>query len=151
MQQGIRRIAIVLLTGCFVAAVPAVFGQDLKVVWTPIGQVVSAGKEAVPIQRGSKVVRVDVEPAIVTLAVGKQLCLSTLEVRAFGPNSSALAGAPMTIEIRFDHKVRLQLTHPKGDICMRPASAGEYPIRFTSKLPAPDDTQRGAQVFLRAQ
>ena len=33
---------------------------------------------------------------------------------------------------------------------MRPASPGEYPVRFTSKLPAPDDTLRGAQIFLRA-
>ena len=151
MDQGIRRIAVVLLASCLSAAVPAVFGQDFKVVWTPIGEVVSAGKEAIPIQRGSKVVRVDVEPAILTLAVGKQLCLSSLQMRAFGPDGGALAGAPLSIEIRYDHKVRLQLTHPKGDICMRPASPGEYPIRFTSKLPAPDDTQRGAQVFLRAQ
>jgi hypothetical protein len=96
------------------------------------------------------VVRVDVEPAIVRLGVGKQICLSTLMVRAYGPDGGALAGAPMTIEIRFDQKVPLQLTRPKGDICMRPARAGEFPVRFTSKLPAPDSTQRGAQVFLRA-
>lgn len=150
MKQGIRRIAVPLLTICCLAALPPVFGQDFKVVWTPIGEVVSAGKEAMPIRRGSKVVRVDVEPAIVPVAVGKQLCLSALQVRAFGPDGSALAGAPLSIEIRFDHKVQLQLTHPKGDICMRPARAGEFPVRFTSKLPAPDATQRGAQVFLRA-
>ena len=150
MEQGIRRIAVALLASSCLAAVPAVVGQDFQVVWTPIREVVSAGKEATPVQRGSKVVRVDVEPAIVTLAVGKQFCLSSLQVRVFGPNGSALAGAPVSIEIRLDHKVRLQLTHPKGDICMRPARPGEYPIRFTSKLPAPDDTQRGAQVFLRA-
>jgi hypothetical protein len=150
MKQGIRRIAAALLTSCCLAALGPVFGQDFKVVWTPIGEVVSAGKEATPIQRGAKVVRVAVEPAIVTVAVGKQVCLSTLQVRAFGPDGSALAGAPLSIEIRFDHKVQLQLTHPKGDICMRPARAGEYPIRFTSKLLAPDATQRGAQVFLRA-
>jgi hypothetical protein len=149
MKQGIRRIAATLLASCCLAAVPRVFGQDFKVVWTRIGEVASAGKEAVPIQRGAKVVRVDVEPAIVTIAVGKQVCLSTLQVRAFGPDGRALAGAPLSIEIRFDHKVQLQLTHPKDDICMRPARAGEYPVRFTSKLPAPDSTQRGAQIFLR--
>jgi hypothetical protein len=149
MHQGIRRIAVALLTISCLAAVPAVLGQEFRVVWTPIGEVVSAGKEAVPIQRGSKVVRVDVEPSIVALAVGKMLCLSTLQVRAQGPDGGALAGAPLKIEIRFDHKVQLQLTHPKGDICMRPARPGEYPIRFTSKLLAPDSTQRGAQVFLR--
>jgi hypothetical protein len=150
MEQGIRRIAVALLSSCCLAAVPPVFGQDFKVVWTPIGEVASAGKEPMPIQRGAKVVRVDVTPAVVTIGVGKQVCLSTLQVRAFGPDGGALAGAPLSIEIRFDHKVQLQLTRPKGDICMRPARAGEYPIRFTSKLPAPDSTQRGAQVFLRA-
>lgn len=149
MKQSIRRIAVALLSGCL-TVIPAAWSQDFKVVWTPIGEVVSAGKEAAPIQRNSKVVRVDVEPAIVALAVGKQICLSTLRVRAFGPDGGALAGAPLTIEIRFDHKVQLQLTHPKGDICMRPARPGEYPVRFTSKLLAPDSTQRGAQVFLQA-
>jgi hypothetical protein len=150
MKRSIRRIAFVLLTSCF-AAIPPASGQDFRVVWTPVGEVLSAGEEAAPVQRGSKIVRVEVEPTIVALAVGKQLCLSTLEVRAFGPDGGALAGAPLTIEIRFDHKVQLQLTHPKGDICIRPSRAGEYPMRFTSKLPAPDSTQRGAQVFFRAQ
>jgi len=32
---------------------------------------------------------------------------------------------------------------------MRPARPAEYPIRLTSKIPAPDDTKRGAQLFLR--
>ena len=150
MKRSIRRIAFVLLTGCL-AAIPAASGQDFKVVWTPVGEVLSAGEEASPVQRGSKIVRVEVEPTIVTLAVGKQICLSTLKVRAFGPAGGALAGAPLTSEIRFDHKVQLQLTHPKGDICVRPSRAGEYPMRFTSKLPAPDATQRGVQVFFRAQ
>jgi hypothetical protein len=150
MKQSIRRIALAMLTGWGLTGVPAAVGQDFKVVWTPIGEVRSAGQEAAPVQRGTKVVRVDVAPAIVPLAVGKQLCLSALQVRAFGPDGGALAGAPMSIEIRFDQKVQLQLTHPKGDICMRPARAGEYPVRFTSKLLAPDSTQRGAQVFLRA-
>ncbi len=149
MKRSIGRIAFVLLTS-FLAAIPTTSGQDFMVVWTPIGEVKSTGREATPVQRGSKIVRVDVEPAIVTLAVGKQVCLSALAVRAFGPDGVALAGAPMVIEIRFDHKLPLQLTHPKGDICMRPARPGEFPVRFTSKLPAPDSTKRGAQVFLRA-
>jgi hypothetical protein len=149
MEHSIR-IAVALLTGCCLAAAPAVLGQELQVVWTPVGEVVSGGKDAVPIQRGAKVVRVEVEPAIVAVGVGKQVCINTLQVRAFGPDGTALAGAPLSITIRYDHKAQLQLTHPKGDICMRPARPGEYPIRFTSKLLAPDATQRGAQVFLRA-
>jgi hypothetical protein len=150
MEQRIRRIGVALLASCCLAAVPAVQSQDLKVVWTTVGEVASAGKDAVPMRSGAKVVRVEVEPAIVPIVVGKQVCLSTLRVRAFGPDGAALAGAPLAIDIRYDHKVPLQLTHPKGDICVRPARPGEYPIRFTSKLLAPDATQRGAQVFLRA-
>jgi hypothetical protein len=38
----------------------------------------------------------------------------------------------------------------RKDICVRPAMAGEYPIRFTSVLPAKDGTMRGAQIFVRA-
>jgi hypothetical protein len=150
MKPGICRIALVLVALCCLAAVPVSFAQDFKILWTTIGEVVSAGKDTVPIQRSSKVVRVDVEPAIVPITVGKQTCISTLQVRAVGPDGRGLAGAPLTISVRDDQKLQLRLTRPSGDLCMRPESPGEYPIRFTSKLPAPDDTQRGAQIFLRA-
>ena len=143
-----KRVATLLLIGCQ-AAVPVSLAQDFKILWTPIGNVVSRGTDAVPVQSGSKVVRVEVEPAIVPMAVGKQVCVSTLQLLAFGPDGRALAGAQLTISIRDDQKVQLQLTRPNGDLCMRPASPAEYPIRFTSKLPAPDDTLRGAQIFLR--
>jgi hypothetical protein len=145
MKQG----AVVLLIGCCLATVPPTGAQDFKVQWTPLGEVVSAGQDAVPIQRGAKVVRVDVQPSILPVALGKQVCISALQVRAFGADGRALAGATLAIAIREDQKLQLQLTRPKGDLCMRPASPGEYPVRFTSKLPAPDDTLRGAQIFLR--
>ena len=139
-------MAFGLSLGCCLAAA----AQDFKVVWINVGEVVSAGKNAVPMPSGAKVVRVDVEPAIVPLAAGKQVCLSTLQMRAFGPDGRALAGVPLTIEIRQDQRLDLQLTRPNGDLCLRPARPAEYPIRFTSKLSAPDDTKRGAQIFLRA-
>jgi hypothetical protein len=145
MQSMIRLILIALSVGGCLAAV----AQDFKVVWSTVGEVVSAGKDAVPVQKGAKVVRVDVEPAILAMTAGKQVCVSTLQVRAFGPDGRALAGAPLSIVIREDQRLQLQLTHPKGDLCVRPASSGEYPIRFTSKLSAPDDTKRGAQIYLR--
>ncbi len=151
MEHSIRRTVVAVLAGCFAAGPPASAQTvDFKVVWSTLGEVPSAGKDAAPIQRGAKVVRVDVQPAIVEVAAGTQVCISALQVHAFGPDGRALAGAPVTIAVREDHKQQLQLTRPKGDICMRPARQGEYPIRFTSKLPAPDDTLRGAQVFLRA-
>ena len=134
---------------CCLAGIPATFAQDFKVVWTALGDVPSGSKDAAPIQPGSKVVRVDVQPEILSVALGKVVCVSSLSMRAFGPDGRALAGAPLSIAIREDQKLQLQLTRPKGDICMRPASAGEYPIRFTSKLLAPDETKRGAQIFLR--
>jgi hypothetical protein len=138
-------LALALSLGCCLAAA----AQDFKVVWITVGEVVSAGKYAAPMQSGAKVVRVDVEPAIVPLAAGKQVCLSTLQLSAFGTQGRALAGVPLTIEIRQDQRLDLQLTRPNGDFCMRPARPAEYPIRFTSKLPAPDDTKRGAQIFVR--
>ena len=152
MEHSIRQTCFAVLAGCL-AAGPAVPAQsvDFKVVWSTLGEVLSTGKDAAPIQRGAKVVRVDVQPEIVEVAAGTQVCVSALQVQAFDANGRALAGAPLTIAVREDHKQQLQLTRPKGDICMRPARQGEYPIRFTSKLPAPDDTVRGAQVFLRAQ
>jgi hypothetical protein len=150
MKLRMKRIALVLTIGSCLAAFSPAFAQDFTVVWSTVGEVASAGKDAVPIQRGAKVVRVDVEPAVIRIALGKQVCLSALQVRAFDPDGRALAGAPLTITIREDQKLQLQLTRPKGDLCMRPASPGEYPVRFTSKLPARDDTLRGAQIFLRA-
>ena len=142
-----RFAALLILSWCLAAG-----AQDFKIPWSTVGEVVSKGKPgvvAVPVQASAKVVRVDVEPAILPIAVGKQVCVSTLQVQAFGPDGRALAGAPLSIVIREDQKTQLQLTHPKGDFCVRPASPGEYPIRFTSKLPAPDDTKRGAQIYLR--
>ena len=91
-----------------------------------------------PIQRGAKVVRVDVEPAIIAVAVGKQVCLSALQVRAFGPDGSALAGAPLSSTIREDHKAAAAAHASEGRHLHAPREPGEYPIRFTSKLPAPD-------------
>ena len=144
MTDGVGMAHLGEALGCLAAV-----AQDFKVVWSTVAEVVSAGKDAVPVERSSRVVRVDVEPAIVSIAVGKQVCVSAFQLRAFAPDGRALAGVPLSIVIREDQKLPLQLTHPKGDLCMRPASPGEYPIRFTSKLPAPDDTQRGAQIYLR--
>jgi hypothetical protein len=144
-----KRIARALLLGCCLAATPPTLAQDFKIVWSTVGEAVSKGKDAVPLQKSAKVVRVDVQPGVLSVPLGKQVCISTLDVRAFTADGQALAGAPLTMTIREDQKVALQLTRPKGDFCVRPASPGEYPIRFTSKVPAPDATLRGAQIFLR--
>jgi hypothetical protein len=96
-----------------------------------------------------KIARVDVEPPVMQIAVGQQLCLSGLKVTAYDASGKVVA-APLSVSVRQDHKDRLQLQRSKSDICVRPADAGEYPIRLTSLLPATDGTMRGAQLFLRA-
>ena len=151
MEQNIRRGAVALLAvGLICPVLGMAQSVDFKVAWTTIGEVASsAGNPAAMIQRGTKIARVDVQPTVVEVAVGKQVCIGPLQVRAFGADGKPVAGAPLSIEVREDHRRQLQLTHSKG-ICMRPARSGEYPIRFTSKLPAADDTLRGAQIFLRA-
>jgi hypothetical protein len=148
MQQLLRTAAAALLS--LLAPIQGTAQvADFRISWTTIGEVASStAGNAVAMQAGTKVARVDVQPTIVEVAVGKQVCLGSLQMLAFGADGRLIAGAPLVVAVRQDHKPQLQLTHAKG-ICMRPARKGEYPIRFTSKVPAADDTLRGAQVFLR--
>jgi hypothetical protein len=149
MEHKARRVTAVLACAWVVAA--AAQTSDFKIAWTTIGEVVSsAGTDAAKVQRETKIARVDVLPTIVEVPVGQPVCLSSLQVRAIGADGKPVAGVPLSVSVRTDHKQPLQLT-PLKDICMRPARSGEYPIRLTSKVPAPDDTLRGAQIFLRAK
>src|SRR5262245_16506549 len=149
MEAHRRAVAAVLL--CLIAPIQgAAQVADFRIAWTDVGEVTSAaGANAAAMQPGTKVARVDVEPTSLEVAVGKQVCMSSLQLVAFGADRRPIAGVPLVIAVRQDHKPQLQLTHLQG-ICMRPARKGEYPIRFTSKVPASDDTLRGAQIFLRA-
>jgi hypothetical protein len=150
MKHLVSRAAVVALIGLVAPIQGAAQLANFKVAWTTIGEVVSAAAgNAAPLQPGTKVMRIDVQPTIVEVAVGTQVCVGALQVLAFDAQRRPIAGVPLVMAVRQDHKPQLQLTHAKG-ICMRPARKGEYPIRFTSKVPAPDDTLRGAQVFLRA-
>ena len=148
MKASRRAVALILL--CLIAPIQgAAQVADFKVAWTNVGEVVSAAEgAAVTLQPGTKIARVDVQPMIVAAEVGKQVCIGSLQLRAFGADGRPITGVPLVIAVRQDHKPQLRLTHLKG-ICMRPARGGEYPIRFTSKVPAADDTLRGAQIFLR--
>jgi hypothetical protein len=149
MEKSLCTVAAALL--CLIAPIQgAAQVAEFRIAWTSVGEVVSAAAgNAAPMQPGTKVARVDVQPTIVEVAVGKQVCIGSLQVSAFSADGRPIAGAPLVIAVRKDHKPQLQVTSLKG-ICMRPARKGEYPIRFTSKVPAADDTLRGAQVFLRA-
>jgi hypothetical protein len=96
-----------------------------------------------------KVEQVDVTPVINELTVGQRLCLTQMSIRTLGPGKELVAEAPLSIAVRQDHKQRLGLRRSKRDICLQPNTAGEYPVRLTSMLPARDGTMRGAQVFIR--
>ncbi|HEY5807054.1 MAG TPA: hypothetical protein VIT67_03760 [Povalibacter sp.] len=95
------------------------------------------------------VARVDVTPVISALAVGQRFCLTSLRMEAAAPDGSLVKQAPLSVAVRQDHRDALAIERGKDDICMRPIAEGEYPVRFTSVLPAKDGTARGAQIFLR--
>jgi hypothetical protein len=138
---------------------------DYQVAWIVIGDAAAADEQG-QVRAGTqlfrasdllklslndvKVARVSVEPVVTQLTVGAQICISSLAIRAFAPDQQPIAGAPLSISVRQDQRDRLRKTRSKGDICLRPEQAGEYPVRLTSLLPAPDGSVRGAQIFLRA-
>lgn len=142
----------------------ALCAASYQIVWVVIGeaaaaagdQPVSAGRHlfmapelAAFSLRNVTVTRVDVQPETTRLAVGQRFCLTSLKISASGPDRSMVQRAPLSISIRQDHKDELNLERHKDDICIRPKVAGEFPIRFTSLLPAADGSMRGAQVFVR--
>ena len=130
METRLRAVAAALL--CLIAPIQgAAQVADFKVAWTTIGEVGSgAGREATTLQPGTKVVRVDVQPTIIEVAVGKQVCIASLQILAFAADGRPVAGAPLLIAVRQDHKPQLQLTHLQG-ICMRPRARAS--IRFASR------------------
>jgi hypothetical protein len=147
MEHDMRKTAAALVCGWLAVVTAVAQTVDFKVRWSTLGEIATAGGNP---PKDARVARVDVQPTVVKAAVGTQLCISSLQIHAFDADGRPVAGAPLSIAVREDQKQALQLTRPKDDICMRPASPGEYPIRFTSKLPARDSSVRGAQVFLRA-
>jgi hypothetical protein len=98
-----------------------------------------------------EVARVDAQPEVVELVVGQRFCVTSLNLAAFTATGEVVKGAPMTISVRQDHKEPMGLNRSKTDICVKGVSAGEYPLRFSSLLPAKDGTNRGAQVFVRVR
>jgi hypothetical protein len=165
--------AIATRASAIVVAIVGVWGADpgvlraqaFQVVWVTVGEVAAADDEHSPRAgrqlfdasdlmsmslKNVKITRVDVQPSVRQIMVAEEVCLSSLKITAFDPNQRAVHGAPLSVAIRQDHKEKIGLRRSRQDICARPTEAGEFPIRFTSLLPAPDATMRGAQVFLRA-
>jgi hypothetical protein len=137
---------------------------EFQIVWVVVGEVASADdRHAVRAARqlfkasdlmdrtlnNVRITRIEVDPTVMQIAVGQAICLSKLNIRAYDKDGKLVSAAPLSVGIRQDHKERLQLQRSRRDICVRPAEPGEYPVRLTSLLPAPDGTMRGAQLFLR--
>jgi hypothetical protein len=139
---------------------------DFQVVWINVGEVaaepdgraVRAGRQLFMapdlVQFSLKkitVAHVDVEPAVVSLNVGDRFCLTSVHAQVSSDDRGEVDNAPLSVSIRQDQRERLALRKSKNDICFTPTTAGEYPVRFNSLLPARDGTTRGAQIFLRVQ
>lgn len=137
-----------------------------QIVWVVIGEAAGAAPNE-PVRAGRHlfmakeladftlknvdVARVDAQPEIVELTVGERFCVTSLRLSAFTAAGGIVKGSPMTISVRQDHKEPMGLDRSRKDICVKGVSAGEYPIRFSSLLPAKDGTSRGAQVFIRVR
>lgn len=149
-----RRISIVT-----VWLATAALADTVLIAWRDIGLVRSATPDSPPVVlplaaqtagalTGVKVDRVAVEPAVLDVAVGGRVCISQFDIAAYAGDERT-AAVPLIVAMQVDHLQQLKMEAKPQDLCFRPQSAGEYAIRFTSKLPAADSTFRGAQVFVR--
>jgi hypothetical protein len=138
--------------------------NDFQIVWVVIGEAATSDKSgkvkaarqlfmanelASLALRNVKIARVEVAPQIIELSIGARSCLSRLDMQAYSPEQKMVERAPLSIGVRQDHREQLGLERTDKDVCVHPTAAGEYPIRFTSLLPARDGTTRGAQIFVR--
>lgn len=156
--------ATVLIASLLALGSTTARAQDFQIVWVVIGEVAGASADE-PLRAGRhlfmanelaafsmqrvEVAKVEALPSVVQLAIGERFCLSALNVAGLTASGTPVKKSPMTISVRQDHKEALGLDRRKNDICVKGTSAGEFPIRFASMLPAKDGTTRGAQVFLR--
>jgi hypothetical protein len=146
---------------------PAALPQtDYQIVWVVVGEAAAAtgadhtgagrrlfmASELADFSlRRVTVARIDAQPVVSDLTVGGRVCITSLKILAYDANGVPVKHAPLSISIRQDHKDLIGLTRSKDDICIAPNTPGEYPVRFTSLLPAKDGTMRGAQIFVRVK
>lgn len=158
-------VAALFILGCSGALAQPDYHLS-QIVWVVIGEAAGASPQE-PVRAGRHlfmakeladftlqhvdVARVDAQPEVVELAVGQRFCVTSLNLAAFTAAGEVVKSAPMTISVRQDHKEPMGLNRSKTDICVKGVSAGEYPLRFSSLLPAKDGTSRGAQVFVRVR
>ena len=156
-----------LLLALTLSWLPAALPQtDFNIVWVVIGEAAASAGDDQPgvgrrlftaseladfSLRKVTIARIDAQPVVNELTVGTQVCITSLKILAYDVKGAAVKHAPLSISIRQDHKELLGVTRSKDDICVAPSAPGEYPMRFTSLLPAKDGTMRGAQIFLRVK
>lgn len=137
---------------------------NFQIVWVDVGDAASIAG-ASPVRAGRHIFmasdvadlvlkqvsvgRVDVSPEVKPMQVGERFCLTSLRIVTTDATGEVVKGAPLTVSVRQDQRDEMGLEVRRKDICLRPAVPGEYPIRFTSALPARDGTARGAQIFVR--
>lgn len=171
IQGQLIRAALVHALVCGILSVaswpgPTLRAADFQIVWVVIGEAAaSAGDQPLAAGRhlfmaselasfslrNVKVARIEAGPVITRLAVGERFCLTSLKIMASSADGSIVKHAPLSISVRQDHKDALYLERSKDNICVRPTIPGEFPLRFTSLLPAADGTARGAQIFIRVR
>jgi hypothetical protein len=165
--RALRRLTFVAaLAWIGVAPLPSIAQSGFQIVWVMVGEAATGGdSRAVRAGRrlfdagdltslslqNVRIVRVDVEPSVSEIRIGEQLCLSSLDMRAFDPDHELVPDAPLSVTVRQDHRENIGLKRSRKDICLRPVQAGEYTVRLTRLLPAPDGSMRGAQVFVRVK
>ncbi|HWK74763.1 MAG TPA: hypothetical protein VNQ81_10865 [Povalibacter sp.] len=163
LQRAGRLAVIVLLAAGRPEPAAA---ADFQIVWVVVGEAAASdGQEPMSVGRHLfmaadlaafalkriTISQVAVEPVVTHLAVGERFCLDSLRFIAYGPDRSMVERAPVSVSVRQDYRDGMGLERSKRNICMTPTIAGEYPIRFTSLVPAVDGSTRGAQIFVRVR
>ena len=159
------RLGVYALLACTMwTSQPASAQGEFQIVWVNVGEAATenvsgaaragkrlfAGAELAKLSlENVRVARIDAAPVVTEIALGQQWCLSALDVRAFDAEQELVPAAPLSVTVRQDQRPRLQMKRTARDLCVRPSEPGEYPLRLTSVLPAPDGSIRGAQIFLR--
>ncbi|HEY4368339.1 MAG TPA: hypothetical protein VGN07_13980 [Steroidobacteraceae bacterium] len=164
-HKSVRYPTLLLLS--LLAWMPCALPQtEFQIVWVVVGEAAGATAEE-PTGAGRQlflaselanfslrrinVARVDVQPVVSELTLGGRLCITSLKVVAYDSQGAPIKQAPLSVSIRQDHKDLIGLVRSKKDICITPTTNGEYPVRFTSLLPAKDGSMRGAQIFVRVK
>lgn len=137
---------------------------DFQIVWVNVGEIAAAANgertragrqlfmapDLVEFSLNKvTIARVDVQPSVIAMKVGQRFCLTSLGVAASSEDRENVKDAPLSVSVRQDQRERLDIQRGRKNICFKPTTGGEFPVRFNSLLPARDGTTRGAQIFLR--